>query len=289
LAAGQSIVGFGYAPGVPVTAPGAIVTLLIYPALNVPDAIATGYPLPKELSGVSVLVRVVGAKDATGYPSSLSILRILSGSEITVQIPLNRVCAPAGGPEQCPPGGNDLPPSLVLNVEANGIVGPDMLVEVEGGAAHLLNSCDSILGPSHQPCYPLITHGDGTLVNASSPAAVGETITFYAVGVGESGGDPPSNQPIPLPGNCCGGIFFIYDYPLPPGSVPAGANVSAQSTTFVDPDYVGVVPGYVGLYQFNARVPPVPGSAATCPSATGAQVALVGVVAKAAFYVCTQP
>ena len=283
----SAIVGFGYAPNAPSTAPGAIVALVVSPAMNVPDSIATSYPLPKELSGVSVLVRVVGAKDATGYPSSLSILRIDSGSTITAQIPLARVCAPIGGPEQCPPGGNDLPPGLVLNVKVNGTVGPDLPVGVIADASHLLNSCDLILGRPFPPCHPLITHADGTLVNAGSPATVGETITLYVVGVGVGGGDPPADNPILIPNNRCASIHFLYDYPLPSAGLPTGASAYAQSTTYLPPDYCGVVPGYVGLYQFNVKVPPVPGGAAACPSTTPGQIAISSPAQD--FYVCAKP
>jgi hypothetical protein len=73
-------------------APGEIVTLFTT-ALGVPDAVATQIPLPTLLSGVSVLVRVIGATDATGYPASSPILRI--HSETQSQLPDGLLCPSA--------------------------------------------------------------------------------------------------------------------------------------------------------------------------------------------------
>jgi hypothetical protein len=213
LAYGQNqvvSVGFGGYANLPTVALGGILTL-VTTALGVPDAVATQIPLPTSLSGVSVLARVMGAKDTTGYPASLPILRVYtsnalqmpdgvycptvpnsvycSNSQITVEIPTEAVCAPGSGsgpPETCTVSFyHDLPPLLVLNVSVNGVTGPDLPLQVQLSAPHLLNSCDSIFGPQlSSTCHPLVTHADGTLVSSSSPARVGETITLYAVGLG---------------------------------------------------------------------------------------------------------
>ena len=132
---------YGFPPDVLKVSPNQVLTLFST-LLNVPDAVATQVQLPSTLSGVSVLVRVVGAQDATGYPTALPILSIFrnSGSQgrnvdcstsnfiycantaITVQIPIVPVCVP-GPPfidRDCShPPFHELPPMLLLNVSAN--------------------------------------------------------------------------------------------------------------------------------------------------------------------------
>ncbi len=55
---------------------------------------------------------------------------------------------------------------------------------------HVLTACDVALGAAPQPnytalpCAPLVTHMDGTLVSASSPANFGETLTGLGVRAG---------------------------------------------------------------------------------------------------------
>ena len=101
LAAGQNqvvSVGFAAYPSLPAVAPGGILTLVTMP-LGVPDAVATQIPLPTTLSGVSVLAKVIGAKDTTGYPSSLPILRIFTRNAL--QMPDGVYCSAAPSSIYC--------------------------------------------------------------------------------------------------------------------------------------------------------------------------------------------
>ena len=77
-------------------APGSIVTLYTT-GLDVPDAVATEVPWPISLSGVSVSIRVVGAADTTGYPTSLRILRVYS-----VRVPAKANAVSEGKPNGVP-------------------------------------------------------------------------------------------------------------------------------------------------------------------------------------------
>jgi uncharacterized protein (TIGR03437 family) len=253
---------------------GEVTTLFVAP-LNVADAVASQTPLPTSLSGVSVSVRVTGAVDATGYPPSLPILRVQSVTDgavmksytaVTVQIPTERVCA--SPPTQCRPA-TDFPPQLVLNVRANGVSGPDYTVHVASGTAHLLNSCDSVvggLGPVQilVPCSPAITHADGTLVSFANPAKVGETIVAYASGLGPYGTTgSPTQMRIP---NSYGQITFRYRLETPSQLVAPAAFLPVDH--YINPDYVGLVSSYVGLYQINFTVPPMPGGTYQCQMST---------------------
>jgi hypothetical protein len=263
----NQIVSIGYKPpAYPAVAQGQVITLYAA-ALNVPDAAAQQLPLPTTLSGVSVAVRVEGARDASKYPTSLGILRIQSTAcvagkglicpitAITVQIPNDGVCAPTSG-ASCgtPTQYLNPPPLLVLNVKANGLTGPDLPMAVFLGMEHLLDSCDSMFG-STDGCHPLVTHTDGTLVSSDSPARVGETIVIYAEGLG-----------LHVSAAVNEGMIVSYRQPTPPGYP---TTIYSTVDHLVQPDYVGTAGDYgTLLYQINLVVPPMPAQTYQCQTAT---------------------
>ncbi|HLJ16497.1 MAG TPA: hypothetical protein VKV15_18500 [Bryobacteraceae bacterium] len=242
----NEIFGSGYTgPYVPGVAPGDVITLFVVP-LNMPDAVASQTPLPTSLSGVSISVRANDPLqvDTTGYPTSLPIFRIHSvknlfifpNTAITVQIPTDTVTINYQGNVF-----KAWPQQLILNVKANGISGPDLVLESNSLAPHLLNSCDTVFGGvgptlSGAGCNPVITHADGTVVSYASPAKVGETVVVYALGLG------PYAAPDAL-------IYFTYVLDPPPQS-------SLESMTaryLLNPVYVGLVQGYVGCFRSTSR------------------------------------
>jgi hypothetical protein len=179
-------------------------------------------------------------------------------------------------------------------VVANGVTGPDFPVLVVGLWPRLLNSCDSIFGPqASSTCHPLITHADGSLVSVtdSSPARVGETITLYAVGLGgalaPTGSAPSTPQQLSA---TLGEVDFEYNYPVPsPTMVGILAATSAVSQTVVLPQWAGLIPGYVGLYQVNVTVPPAPAqSYLACGSIGNALVSLLQ-LSSGTLAICVQP
>jgi uncharacterized protein (TIGR03437 family) len=343
-AQGQNqIVGVGFPTleyqselNLPMVAPGGVLTLYT-PPLGVADSVAKEIPLPNSLSGVSVAVRVLGATDSTGYPTSLPILRVesvnlaqlpagadcanvtgptpvlCSYSRISVQIPTERVCAPSPlfglpYPRPCPapPFFEEFPPMLVLNVKANGVTGPDMPVQVFEGWAHLLNACEPFLDPPAIRVtgdlgicrYPLVTHADGTLITDDSPARVGETITFYGVGFGVAfsernvgTGRAPS---VPIPRGPGGRVTFRY---LASGPPPSGVQAGALGTstfmqTVVPTDWIGMIPDFVGLYQVNVTVPPLPDKVYPCGRTyTGhpGNAQILDFDTDTPLYICVQP
>jgi uncharacterized protein (TIGR03437 family) len=295
-------------------APGDIVTLFST-ALGVPDAVATQVPLPNSLSGVSVQARVIGATYPGGYPTSLPILRIYtansfempsgircptnpnnifcSNTQITVEIPTERVCAPnafQNPPEHCTAEvNNDLPPLLVLNVTANGVTGPDLSLDVVDASPRILTSCDSIFGPAQNSCPALVTHADGTLVSNSSPAKVGETITVYAVGLGQIGPRSGDAYPEPIQMGPVGvfGLTFGYQIPQPGYAAPPGVIIQATAYVTAPSVWVGLTGTYVGLYQDNVTVPPAPGQVyQACGSNGNASIGFSYINTQ---YICVQP
>jgi uncharacterized protein (TIGR03437 family) len=276
----NQVLGSGFTgPWVDAVTAGEVITLFVN-TLDVPDAVASQTPLPTSLSGVSVSTRVIGATDATGYPSLLPILRVLSWrsggdgglmlphTAITVQIPAEKVCLMQQG--ICTYAG---PPALVLNVRANGVVGPDYTVSVLLNITpHVLKTCDSVFGglgfSTVGVCNPVITHADGTLVSYSSPAKAGEPIVVYATGLYNFGiTGRPTGGPIP---NALGQTIFSYRLETPPDTPTAYLPVDH----FLDADYVGFVSGYVGLGQVNLTVPVIPTQAHECQYAYDANASI---------------
>jgi uncharacterized protein (TIGR03437 family) len=85
-----------------------------------------------------------------------------------------------------------------------------------------------------------ITHADGSLVSAASPAAANETVVVYATGLGPVSGPMVTGQPASstslqrtTPQQATAAI----------GGVPATVSFS------------GLTPGFTGLYQVNVQVP----------------------------------
>ena len=278
----NQIVAAGYqipTPGA-VAARGQVVTLFVY-GLNVPDASATTIPLPTSLSGVTVRVSSPGIAN---YPKSLPIFSVVSYdfcagrtvtscplTHITVQIPTEPTCVPSGLPNECSRPGT----SILLNVEAGGTAGQSFLFSVEGSQPHIVTACDSIFGNKGGICYSLVTHADGTFVaDAGYPAGLlarpGETITFYAVGLGPTnplvptGQAPPAATLATIPGSA---LPLAVSY----RSFAASPDFFTPIQRWIYPSYAGLVAGYVGLYQVNvklpeelAQVPPGSGSS-RCP------------------------
>ena len=283
VAAGYSIPDSGL-----VAARGGVVTLLVK-GLNVPDARASRIPLPTVLSGVSVKV----TSQIPGYPETLPIFSIVSYdscagnistpcslTHITVELPTEPTCVPMGGPNPCfNPNGY-----ILLTVVLNGNAGLNFPVAVVSSQPHIVNGCDTIFGQVGGICYSLVTHADGTFVgDAGYPngrfARPGETITFYAVGLGvtdpivPTGQAPPISHLATISGNS---LPLIVSYRLNlPAASPAPPVAWAPIGRWIYPAYAGLVPGYVGLYQVNVTLPDelaqaqaVPNSDGGCPLTT---------------------
>src|SRR6266545_3889349 len=157
---------------------------------------------------------------------------------------------------------------------------------------HLLNSCDSIFGlQKSSACHPLVTHADGSLVSNSSPAKVGETITLYAVGFSRFGSSTVYTEPVSLPLNEYSVVSFKFEYPLLSETASAALPITTSSvvtTTQVVPEWVGPVPGYVGLFQINVTVPALPGPPRACTEYGNASLTLPPLSAGT-HSICIQP
>lgn len=220
------------------------------------------------------------------YPESLPIFSIVSYdscagittscplTHITVQVPTEATCLDTGILNGC----YNPTASILLTVAVNGDAGQSFLVTVGGSQPHIVNACDTIFGQIGGICYSLVTHADGTFVaDAGYPngrfASPGETITFYAVGLGATDPVVPTGQVSPtsplatIPVN---GLPLLVSYSLSlPAASPAPPVVWAPIGRWIYPSYIGLVPGYVGLYQVNVPLPDELAQAQAMPSTGG--------------------
>jgi uncharacterized protein (TIGR03437 family) len=181
-------------------------------------AAATSLPLQTTLSGVRVLVN---NQPAPVYFASYG--------QINFQIPYD---APEG-----------------LNTVA---------VERDGTrsnltAVRIANRSPRLLTFGNFPGYGIIVNQDGTyplpasagLGAAARPARSGDTLVVYALGLGPT---------VPTVASGAGAPTSPLAVISPAPGVVIGANSIAQVDSIV-PDFVGLTPNFVGLYQINVRVP----------------------------------
>lgn len=91
---------------------------------------------------------------------------------------------------------------------------------------------------------PLIFHKDGNRVNQDHPATRDEPLTIYATGLGvTTGGKVAAGQPAPSNPLAVTGPVSLY----------FGDPRIKQAAVIVD--WSGLMPGYIGVYQINARIP----------------------------------
>jgi uncharacterized protein (TIGR03437 family) len=90
------------------------------------------------------------------------------------------------------------------------------------------------------PTQAAITHADGSLVSATSPAAANETVVVYATGLGPVSGAMVTGKP----------ASSTSLQPTTPQ--PATATLGGIPATV---SFSGLTPGFTGLYQVNVQVP----------------------------------
>jgi uncharacterized protein (TIGR03437 family) len=213
---------------------------------------ASEVPLPTMLAGFSAAVSQL----PSGYTESLPIFRVKQEGVcrdqqqtpacvitlLTVQIPADlQLSNFEVGPQT----------DTYITVFADGNNILTYYVALDPVKVHILTACD-IVGSTRptelSACNPLITHADGTLVGPfSGPnpvlATPGETLILYAWGLGITQPSVPLGTLSPkTPAVAVHRFTIILDYDC--GVI--------QTAT---PDFVGLTPGQVGLYQVNFRVP----------------------------------
>ncbi len=238
---------------------GQVTTLLVtgtpatLPIGNGPAVVqASEVPLPTTLAGFSAVIN----QGDYGNMYSLPIFRVKQEgvceppqqtpacvlTSLTVQIPFDLILG------AIPTGPSAV---TIISVIADGQTILQTYYVLDPLKVHILTACDTVSGyapTTLSPCNPLITHADGTLVGPFSgastvPAQPGETLTLYAWGLGRTQPEVPLGTASPAPPAIAVHHFtIILDY-------------DCGVIQDVTPDFVGLTPGQVGLYQVNFKVP----------------------------------
>jgi uncharacterized protein (TIGR03437 family) len=162
-----------------------------------------------------------------------------------------------------------------LIVTASGVAGAPIDLMPLPDQVHILTACDTVV-PSGGgtapfgglPCAPLVTHADGSLVTAGSPAQGGEEVVAYAVGLGLTTPAVKTGQAAST-ATPTSETFYL-DFNFRPNALatqpmlPAVGSCCVPRPAVPVPLYSGLVPGYAGLYQVNFVVPPPPAGVAAC-------------------------
>jgi len=270
-----TVTGSGYALPAPVkVAPGQLITLFFKEPTDISPQGAkapAGADLPGSLracrpdsTGSLVCANYGGSFSETGTSSFMAVQEVRPVANcgatacnswltaIIVQIPFE---LQAVGSATLYIGDTAFPPGYGLSADA--VVYPDQI--------HIRSACDTLAGDfrtqpvdsSGLPCASTVTHVDGSVVSFNSPATAGEELVAYAVGLGQT--TPPLTTgklvTAAAPTQATLGLDFNYR----PNALAAKPLPSAPA-----PIFAGATPGYVGLYQVNFVVPPVPSGTPPC-------------------------
>jgi len=169
---------------------------------------------------------------------------------VTVQVPY-------GIQTFCPLCANPLLLTSTITVSVKGVPSTPLGVQPLADQVHFLTQCDVIVATTSinstvggLPCPPVITHADGTPVNFSRPAKSGEELVAYATGLGEINPTPAASPTRTV---------FGIDFNFRPNALATKPAANAPA-----PVYTGATAGFVGLYQINFTVPPIPADLAPC-------------------------
>ena len=248
----QSLIVSGYTAPAPVSvSPGQIATFYVQLPSGV-SANIIGVTLQQGSTKTSVplqsLHTVSGCPDNTSasQPACASLLAV------TVQIPYELVpyCPLCARPVSA------TPPLLIINQGGQ----PPAVIELNPLAdeVHVLTTCDVAVGAAPQqnytglPCAPLVTHVDGTMVGASSPANFGETLTAWVFGLGQTNPAASTGQPAKM---APAAETFNLDFNYAVNALATKPVQTSPDRIPIHPLYAGLAPGNVGLYQVNFTVP----------------------------------
>lgn len=265
----QTIVFAGYEPPVYGQAmPGQVITLYVR-GLHPRIARATSLPLPTVLDGVSVeisdpgptRVPVFSISPAGPTPYLCTTGQLCQTTAVTVQIPFE---LSTGGPPLAEP------PPFTLTV-IDGSVRGTPFGFVQFPAIHILkvHACSALNSAS----CSAVAHQDGSLVTESRPARPGETLVMYAAGLGRTIPAVPSGTAAPVPAPVTIGRYSL-GFDFTPAPVTCGPRLPGTA----EPHFVGLTPGFVGLYQVNftlpAEIPPYTPSCRGLPGRTNLTITL---------------
>ncbi len=253
---GQAVVGIGYgAPVTPISAaPGEIVTLFVTGIIN-PVVTSVTVALQQNNSvinfgtEVSTPAPVLSSSLFSVCPDSVTPVELTCGdlAAVTVQIPYELIayCLTCAGA-----------PDATLAVSQNGKLVSAIELNPIPDHVHVLPACGSdTFNLTGLPCPPAVTHANGEVVSIFHPAQPGEALTAWIYGLGQTTPSAVTGQPA-VEASATDIITLDFNYRVNAlATKPYTGEPSAPPTR---PRYAGSAPGYIGLYQVNFVVPPLP-------------------------------
>jgi uncharacterized protein (TIGR03437 family) len=267
LSAGYSV------PGPLRASPGQVITLYVHatPGTRLERRIAAGQiPLPVALGGYSVTLEQTLYTDPLAVPIfavepvtscyGVSPTVCIEMTAVTIQVPWELV---PNRPRSARPENFG-----ILTVSYQGTKGEAVALQPEVDDIHIINSCDYPAPPGIElpeqasgPCRPLVTHSDGRLVTPANPAAAGETLLFYAFGLGKAEGDLRTGDAVQDAAAFTDiEVGFQNGLNLAPNRPPSSAEQ--------EPITGGLINGQVGLYRIAITIPAVPAGTRECTAST---------------------
>jgi uncharacterized protein (TIGR03437 family) len=270
FAQSSAVVTAGYLPPAPVSAaPGQILTVYVTGLGVSPAAHAPAGALPSSLGGVTATLRqgsdravpLVDVRPVSTCPDLVTIPEqpaCATLTAVTLQIPYELVplCPLCARPTLLP---------AQLFVSANSQNSAPIELNALADQTHVLTACDLFLvqpgtalpfNTTGLGCTPMVTHSDGTMVSASKPADVGETLTAWAVGLGQTNPGATTGQPSANASPTAQTFSLDYDYAV--NALAAKPYTGRPDVKPPQPLFAGLTPGFAGLYQINFVVPPEP-------------------------------
>jgi uncharacterized protein (TIGR03437 family) len=201
------------------------VVLTVPPSLVLANSVVNGASFtPSLASGELVSIFGQGLASGTSQAAGFPLPTSLDGSTVTLNgIPMALTFASPG----------QINAALPLNALGLATV---RVTTPAGSAETQINIAD--VAPAIFPSA--ITHVSGTLVSATAPATPGETLVIYMTGLGQVDGTIGAGQAAPA---------------SPLLRVLAPVQVQIGGTAPIVPDFAGLTPGFVGVYQVNVAVP----------------------------------
>ncbi len=256
LAFAQGVVGAGYTAPAPVSvAPGSIATFYVFGLTLTSGIMATLQQQSGNTPAPVQSIQIVKlCPDNLGTP----VMGCGTMLAVTVQIPYELVPA-------CPLCANPIvfatPPTLLIS--QNGTAMSAIELNASQDAVHVIGSCDVVLNPKTPlplnstglPCTPVVTHADGTAVTASSPANVGEELTAWVFGLGQTTPAAVTGQPAQQAPTA---ETFNLDLNYSVNALATKPFTGSPDRIVPHPIFAGLSKGYVGLYQVNFVVPAQP-------------------------------
>ena len=231
--------------------PGQLLTLLVRGITTEPAIAPEGQPLPTEMNCLSVTMEdllhglsetqiPIMRIDWSGCGSGLTY--ICDVRAITVQVPQ----------EFLPPSATSLW-DPVLRVWVDGQPGMQTEFRYAPSQISLLTECSLPVRPGpriNMNCLPMVGRPDGTVISWKNRAQPGEVVSIWAIGLGRTSPPVPFGEvtPDPPPPTVAAPIVRVIatDGYLQP--------IEAEGLE-QKPVFTGLLPGKVGIYQIQVRIP----------------------------------